>query len=457
MGPVRADRARVAGKLVQLRIDGSPLPMPFDRIQCADLAGWSGEPEARDWKKVVESVAELIQGRPVEDAAMPALPAARASVAVMPFANLSDDPEQAYFAEGMVEEVVSVLARFKSIFVIAAGSSMVIRGRAAAPQEAARQLGVRYILEGSVRRAAGRVRIALHLVEAATGAEGWSDRLEDTLEDVFALQDRVAQRVAGQIENQVMDADREKATTRPTANLTSYDHYLRANSLFRISRKDEMLQAIEHLDQAIALDPQYAVAHSQSAICHRQVVDHLWTNDPDGARRRGLALAERALALGSDDPAVLAQVAASLPGLEGRLERATALIDRAITLNRDSPFGWLISGSVRLRCGEPDLAAEHLETAMRLDPISSQNAFVRMYLASARFQQKRFEEALGLFQTTTLRLPVSYLTLAALHGRAWARSPRPKRRWRRSIRSPAGRWSTMPTSGSRDPRTASCC
>jgi adenylate cyclase len=186
MGPVRADRARVAGKLVQLRIDGSPLPMPFDRIQCADLAGWSGEPEARDWKKVVESVAELIQGRPVEDAAMPALPAARASVAVMPFANLSDDPEQAYFAEGMVEEVVSVLARFKSIFVIAAGSSMVIRGRAAAPQEAARQLGVRYILEGSVRRAAGRVRIALHLVDAATGAEVWSDRLEDTLEDVYA-------------------------------------------------------------------------------------------------------------------------------------------------------------------------------------------------------------------------------------------------------------------------------
>ena len=164
------------------------------------------------------------------------------------------------------------------------------------------------------------------------------------------------------------------------------------------------------------LDPTFALALSQSAVCHRQVVDHNWTDDPELSRRRGLALAERALSLARDDSKVLAQVAASLPGLEGGCDRALALLERAAALSPGSSFVQLVSGSVQLRNGEPDAAAEHLETAIRLDPISSMNAFARMYLASARFQQERFAEALALFRTTTLRLPVSYAVLAALHG-----------------------------------------
>jgi adenylate cyclase len=416
-----ADHAREAGKLVQLKLDGAVLPMPFDRIQCIDLTGWAGDVDAPGWRRVCGSIATLAG---VAKAATPVAPVVEAlpeglvkpSIAVMPFANLSNDPEQDYFVDGVVEEIVSALSRFKSIFVISAGDSLVSEGKAISPQDAARLLGVRYVLEGSVRKSGGRVRITVHLVDASNGAEIWADRLDDTMDDVFALQDRVAARVAGVIENTVQDVDTEKAAKRPTANMGSYDLYLRSMPLFRLSRKAEMLTSIDLLDQAIALDPQFAGAMSQSCVCHRQVIDHGWSENPDEVRRRGLDLAERALRLAGEDARVLAQIAVSLPGLEGRLDRAVVLMDRAIALNPASPFVFMASGSLRLKCGDPDLAAEHLETAMRLDPISTQNAFVRMYLATARFQQERFDEALALFRTTAMRLPISHAVLAALHG-----------------------------------------
>jgi adenylate cyclase len=417
-----ADHARAAGKLVQLTIDRAVLPMPFDRIQCADLADWTGDPDAPGWRRVAASIATLAGVAPAAGLAAPApvvkaLPHAqlKPSIAVAPFANLSNDPEQDYFVDGVVEEIVSALSRFKSIVVISAGDSLISEGKAMSPQDAARELGVGYVLEGSVRKAGGRVRIAVHLVEASNGAEIWADRLDDTMEDVFALQDRVAARVAGIVENAVQDADARRAAKRPTANMNSYDLFLRAEELFRLSRKAEMLAAIDLLDQAIALDPDFADAMAQSSVCHRQLIDHGWANDPDAVRRRGLELAERALRLGGENARVLAQIAAALPGLEGRLDRAVILMDRAIALNPASPFILVASASLRLKCGKPDLAAEHLETAMRLDPISNLNSFMRMYLASARFQQERFDEALALFRTTAVRLPISYAVLAALH------------------------------------------
>ena len=208
---------------------------------------------------------------------------------------LSNDPEQAYFVEGIVEEIVAALSRYKSLAVVAGGGTMAAMGRPLTPQAAARDLGVRYLLEGSVRKAGQRVRISLHLVEAESGRELWADRLEDALADIFALQDKVAERVAGVAEAAVQDADLRKVTSRPTTNLSSYDLYLRALFLFRTSRRDEIAQSIDLLDQAIALDPDFAVALSQASVCLRQVVDHGWTDDPQAARRKGLEYAERAL------------------------------------------------------------------------------------------------------------------------------------------------------------------
>src|SRR5580704_13156272 len=242
-----ADHAREAGKLVQLNIDGAHLPMPFDRIQCADMTGWAGDVNAPGWLRVVASIATLAGAAKAPAPVVEALPQSqlKPSIAVAPFDNLSNDPEQDYFVDGVVEEIVSALSRFKSIFVISAGDNLVSNGKAMSPQDAARQLGVRYVLEGSVRKAGGRVRIVVHLIDASNGAEIWADRLDDTMEDVFALQDAVAARVAGVIENTVQDVDGQKAATRPTANMNSYDLYLRSQQLFKLSRKSEMLSSIE--------------------------------------------------------------------------------------------------------------------------------------------------------------------------------------------------------------------
>ena len=412
-----AERARLQKKLVQLTIDGSKLPMPFDQLQCADLTGWTGDLETHEWRKVAASVAELAGEAKVLAAQQPAPKAGgRPAVAVVPFANLTADPAQDYFVEGVIEEIVTSLSRFKTIGVVSAGSILVSKGRLMTPQEAALQLGVDYLLGGSVRRAGDRVRINVHLVETATGDEVWSDRLDEVIDDIFALQDRVAERVAGVIEPKVADATTHRSSQQPTSVLGSYDLYLRALSLFRRSRRAEMMECIELLDRAIALDPGYGLALSQKAVCHRQVIDHEWCQSPEAYRSEGLACAERALECAGDDAKVVAQVAASLPGLEGRIDRSLSLVERAIRLNPASAFVWLISGSVRLRKGDAGLAAEHLETALRLDPISDISGFTRMYLASARFSERRFGEALEMFNTTTLRLPVSYLVLAALCG-----------------------------------------
>ncbi|HEY3799528.1 MAG TPA: TIR domain-containing protein [Caulobacteraceae bacterium] len=414
-----ADRARLQRKLVQLSVDGAPIPMPFDRIQCADMTGWTGDLTAPGWRKVVGSIAELVgvgAAAPVEVGPASAQLLSKPSIGVLPFANLSNDPEQDYFVDGMVEEIVAALSRYKSIFVAAAGSSLIHKGEAIGPREAARELGVRYLLEGSVRKAGGRVRIAVHLTDARDGAQIWSQRLDDTLEDVFALQDRVALQIAGALEATMEERDLRLMSPRPPGNASSYDLYLRAIRPFRAYRKAEMLSAIELLDRAIEVDPTFAAAMSQSGVCHRQVVEHGWCDDPESYRRRGLELVERALSLAGSDARVLAQAAVGLAGLEGSLDRSMLLIDRAIALNPASSFVWLVSGALQLRKGEPDLAADHLERAMRLDPISELNGSYRMYLAAARFQQGRFDDALALFQTTTSRLPVSYAVLAALHG-----------------------------------------
>ena len=347
---------------------------------------------------------------------LPPVPAEKPSIAVMPFVNLSGDSEQDYLAEGMVEDIVGALARFKSIFVVAAGSSLVVDGKTLSPQDAARRLGVRYLLDGSVRKVAGCIRVAVRLKDAANGAAVWTDRQEDTEGDIFGLQDRVALRVAGAVETTVQDVDVSKAVARPTANMSSYDLYLRSLLLFRTFTRESIVLSIDYLDRALALDPLFGLALSHSAVCHRMVLEHGWTEDPEACRTRGLDLVKRALNVEAGDPKVLAQCAAALSGLEDDLSIALALIGRAQAMNPSSSFVWLVSGTLHVRAGESDIAAEHLERATRLDPISGMSRFHRMYLALARFQQARLEDALTLLRTTELRIPVTHAVIAAIHG-----------------------------------------
>jgi adenylate cyclase len=216
-----ADKAREDGKLVQLNLDGAKLPMPFDRIQCVDMNGWRGDLNAPAWRKIAASVVELVGGTSPALASVtgdrPAFPS-KPSIAVLPFADMTgSEGGQDYFVDGMVAEITTALSRIRSIFVIASSSALTFKGKDIGAREAAQQLGVRYVLEGSVRKAAGRVRIAVQLIDASNGVQIWNQRFDDTLEDVFALQDKVALAVAGRIEPTMREAEIRRASSRPTA------------------------------------------------------------------------------------------------------------------------------------------------------------------------------------------------------------------------------------------------
>lgn len=391
-----ADRARTDRKLVQLTVDRSPLPMPFDRIQCADLTGWTGDLSAPGWRKLADSVAALAGGSNPTSASASPMPLplpSKPSIAVMPFANLSGDPDQDYFADGMVEEIIAALSRFKSIFVIGSGSTLSFKGKAVGSQEVARKLGVRFVLEGNIRKAGARIRIQVKLTDAAQGAQMWSDRFEDTLEDVFALQDRVALSVAGVIEPAVNRAEIRRALQRPTESLGGYDLYLRALALFRTQGRDDTLQALELLRRAIDLDPDYGAALGLAASCHSRIASRGWSDDGPGDRIKGVELARRALFVSGDDPEVLVRAASVLS--QDSDEDVSALFDRAIALNPGSSGAWLLMSDHQMRVGDADRSAEYIEASMRLDPFSPIRAVQLSMLGTARFFQGRFAEALA--------------------------------------------------------------
>ena len=415
-----ANRAREDGKLIQLSLDGTRLPMPFDTIQCADMAGWSGDVRAAEWLKVAASVGALMGGPETPSGqapatALPALPS-KPSIAVMPFANLSADPDQDYFADGMVEEIVGALSRFTSIFVIASGSTLTFKGKAVSPQEAARILGVRYVLNGSVRKSGERVRITVNLIDTTLGAQIWSERFDDTLEDIFALQDKVALSAAGVIEPAIRVAETARVANRPTENMGSYDLALRARQLVLAFRKPEVLAAVDLFERAVTLDPDYAPAFAHLANALTLLLDNHWTEDIEGTRRRGLEAAERALQIGPQSAETLAMVANALSILDPDLGRATALSERALALNPGLALSWFIGGLIRLREGDSEVAIERFETAIRLDPISTMRASSLFWVAFARLQQGRFEEVVSTLQETAHPVLSRHLVLASAFG-----------------------------------------
>jgi TolB-like protein len=416
-----ASRARAMGKLVQLTLDKSPLPMPFDQIQCANLVGWMGEADAPGWRKVVDSIGELASGEAQasreETTPDPPLPS-KPSIALLPFTNLSGDPEQDYFADGMVEEIALALSRVKSLFVIGGGSSLSFKAKTTTPREVARILGVRYVLEGSVRKSGGRVRIAVKLVDGIDGAQIWADRFEDTLEDVFALQDRVALGVAGVIEPAVRPAGVRRVASRPTGDLGSYDLYLRAFSVYRTLARADLVAALELLDRAVVLDPENGLALGLGAFCRVFLVTSAWSDNPAEHLSQARALVSRALKVSADDPEVLTNLAFAT-GLGRDLETAVALADRAVELNPGSPYAWIASGFARTNIGEPGLGFEHLETALRLDPLSPLRPVTLAMQGSARCAEGRFAEAVALLKQAVQLLPdflMAHVYLAASLG-----------------------------------------
>ena len=326
------------------------------------------------------------------------------SIAVLPFQNMSGDPDQEYFADGMVEEIITALSRIRWLFVIARNSSFTYKGQSVDVKQVGRELGVAYVLEGSVRRAGHRVRITGQLIDAVTGTHLWADRFDGSLEDVFDLQDKVASSVAGVIEPTLEAAETRRSAERPTTDLTAYDLYLRAYPYAVSYERDRVVQALDLLEQAIERDPRYGPALAVAALCHHHLDTNGWTDDLETNRRLGVDLARRALRVGEDDPGVLANAAFVLARFGEDIDAAIALVDRSLVLNPSFARGWACSGYIRMFAGQPDLAIEHFETALRLSPRSHGPSYL-MGKGMAQFMARRFEEAAATLRLSLQELP----------------------------------------------------
>jgi TolB-like protein/class 3 adenylate cyclase len=312
------------------------------------------------------------------------------SIAVLPFQNMSGDPEQEYFADGMVEEIITALSRIRWLFVIARNSSFTYKGQTVDVKRVGRELGVRYVLEGSVRKAGQRVRITSQLIDATSGAHLWADRFDGSLEDVFQLQDQVASSVAGVIEPALQAAEIRRSADQPTTDLSAYDLYLRALACYPSERG--ISAALNLFRLAIERDPHYASALAGAAFCHMRLHLSGWGKNPDEDRRQGVDLARRALQVTSDDPGVLAWSAYALAYFGEDIDAAIQLIDRALAVNPSFAYGWHWSGWLRLWAGQPQLAISHFETSSRLSP-HAHTANTFMALGVAHFFAHRFEDA----------------------------------------------------------------
>jgi TolB-like protein/class 3 adenylate cyclase len=307
---------------------------------------------------VAESPGRSVSARPMKP-----------SIAVLPFTNMSGDPEQEYFADGMVEDIITALSRFNQLFVIARNSSFTYKGRAVDIRQVAKELGVRFVLEGSVRKSGGRVRITGQLIDAATGAHLWADKYDGGLEDVFDLQDRITASVVGAIEPTLRKAEIERARHRPVENLDAYDLFLRALPYVYAFRPDQNMVALEVLGKAIDLDPTYAPALAYAAWCHEQRLTRGWTSvGPDDAGT-AIALARRAITAGSDDAMVLVIAGFVLVMVARDYDNGLDAVRRALKLNPGAGFVVFLSSAALTFGGNPEDALVHAERAMALSPL----------------------------------------------------------------------------------------
>jgi adenylate cyclase len=290
------------------------------------------------------------------------------SIAVLPFQNMSGDPEQEYFADGMVEEIITALSRTRWLFVIARNSSFTYKGRAVDVKQVGRELGVRYVLEGSVRKAGDRVRITAQLIDAATGAHLWAERFDGALADIFDLQDQVTASVAGAIRPELERAEIARARRKPTENLDAYDLYLRALPGAEAGSREANEAALRLLYRAIALDPEFAAAYGLAARCYAARRVRNWMVDVEAERAETARVTRRAMELGRDDPATLSFAGFAIARVLGELEEGVAVCERALDLDPHLATAWRFAGIVKVYLGDPKTGIERLTRAIRLSP-----------------------------------------------------------------------------------------
>jgi adenylate cyclase len=310
---------------------------------------------------------------------------------VLPFQNMSGDPEQEYFADGMVEDIITGLSRIKWVFVIARNSSFVYKGKAVDIRQVGRELGVRYVLEGGVRKAGNRLRITGQLIEAESGAHLWADRFDGALEDVFDLQDRITDQVVGIVEPNLRQSEIERSRRKRPENLDAYDLYLRAMPHMTSAMPEDARIAARLLEDALKLDPNYAAAHALLSWCHEIFFFRAGFGEAD--RLAGLRHAHAAAASGVDDAGALATAAAMIGHLGKDYKAGLAAIDRALSLNPSSATAHLWGAHLEAFSGNPTAATAHAHRALRLSPFDP-FAFEAYYaLGLAAIQEARYDEA----------------------------------------------------------------
>jgi len=346
----------------------------------------------------VKNIARLVRVYrvPIADntAARLTLPAPnKPSLAVLPFQNMSGDSEQDYFADGIVEEITTAIARLPWLFVIARNSSFTYKGRAVDVKQVARELGVRYVLEGSVRKAGNRVRLTGQLIDTATAAHVWADRFDGALNDIFELQDQMASNVVGAIEPRLRLCEIERATRKPTEHLDAYDLYLRALAQSQKFAENGMHEAIVLLERALAIDPFYAPAAAMIGRCRFFQSIQGWGSLSDAEIAEGVQLARQAIDVGKDDPETLC-TAFTLSIFAGEHATATTAVQRAFSLNPNSVHAWMTSGWNSAFLNRPDPAVDALQRAIRLSPLDPLGYLFAAGLAFAHAVAHHYEEAI---------------------------------------------------------------
>jgi TolB-like protein/Tfp pilus assembly protein PilF len=341
----------------------------------------------------------------------------RPSIAVLPFQNMSGDPEQDYFAEGIVEDIITALSRIRWLFVIARNSSHTYKGRSVDIRQVGRELGVRYVLEGSVRKAGNRLRITGQLIDASSGAHLWADRYDGQMEDVFDLQDKITGSVVAVIAPKMELAEIDRSRRKPTENLDAYDHYLRGMASVHLWTEQSNREALAHFYKAIELDPKFAAAYGLAARCYSQRKAGGWTVDLARETAEAARLARHAVEFGSDDAVALCTAGIAQAYLVGNLEEGHALTELALAQNPNFAWAWVCSGWVKLWRGEIDAAMERLTHAIRMSPNDPSMFVMHDAMASAYFCAGRYPEALQ-WATKALRSSEFLLTecLAAAAG-----------------------------------------
>ena len=370
------------------------------------------------WKTLRTDVFPGSQKTQKEATARPDI-APRLSLVVLPFANLNNDAEQDYFADGIVEEIITALSRMRWLFVIARNSSFTYKGRAVDVKQVGRELGVRYVLEGSVRKAGNRMRITGQLIDTSTGAHLWAERFDGGLEDVFDLQDQVTASVVGAIAPKLERAEIQRAQRKPTESLDAYDYFLRGMAAFHQWTRESNDEALSLFYKAIELDPNFASAYGNASRCYDQRKTHGWVTNRSYEIAETASLARLAGELGKDDAVALHNAGISLAFVVGELDDGAAYIDRALVLNPNLASAWTAGSLVKIWLGEPEVAIECAVRAMRLSPHDPLTFVMQSAISAAHFFAARYAEALS-WAETSLREHPGYIPSTAVAAAAGA-------------------------------------